>query len=60
MSNKNSGKGMTPKKGYNAKNWYHNFDDINWSNSKKAEQNCDISSDDTKKCCGGGCHKKDS
>lgn len=26
-----AGKGMTPKKGYNAKNWNKNFDKIDWS-----------------------------
>jgi hypothetical protein len=33
-----NGKGMRPVVGYNPKNWYSNFDNINWSkqtNTKK-------------------------
>ena len=30
----NAGKGMTPKKGYNYKNWSSNFDLINWKDNR--------------------------
>jgi len=32
---RNAGKGMTPKKGYNYKNWSQNWDLIDWKKEKK-------------------------
>jgi hypothetical protein len=29
------GKGMQPKKNYNHKKWYENFDNIDWSKSNE-------------------------
>jgi hypothetical protein len=35
---KNAGKGMTPKKDYNYKNWDENFDLILWDKNKKKDK----------------------
>ena len=31
ITNKNAGKGMSPKKGYSYKNWSNNYDLIDWN-----------------------------
>lgn len=33
-NNKNAGKGMTPKKGYNPKNYSENYDLIDWHKNR--------------------------
>jgi len=33
-NNKNAGKGMTPKKGYNQKNYNDNYDLIDWDKNR--------------------------
>lgn len=34
---KTAGKGMKPIVGYNPKNWYDRYDDIDWKNNKKKD-----------------------
>lgn len=60
MNNKNSGKGMTPKKGYNIKNWYDNYDAIIWAKENlKKDTSVESKSccEESKKCCDGKCSK---
>ncbi len=46
---KGAGKGMTPIKGYNSKNWYANYDGINWHNKWCAY--CGLWTDHTSGSC---------
>lgn len=38
------GKGMKPKQGYNQKKYEENYDNIDWSSTRKSKQNNEVHS----------------